>query len=448
MRARFGLFFAAATALACLLTGCGGAGGGTSASAHRGGFKLTIKWPTTRHIPSLTTRIHLSVDQGGVIVPGADMDVVKPTDGSATSVVTLQDLPTAVPLNFRADAFGKQTETDPEKLVGTVQEPVTLVEGTANVVILDLETTIDHLTATSPDFEGAVLTVAPNQTSQISVAGHPAGDDSTFIPVDTSKLTFGIASGAGFSVSSTGLIRGSEFGSGTVVVTDTDSGKVTNVNVAVVSNVRSLTVGTAGTIGIFNHQSLNLLTVVKAFDKNNNPIANPNITFAVTGTGLTLQPDGHTVLADEGVVSGNGTIATGTVTVTVPGSALTGNGNITVAAHDIVKTMSIIGFEGETEIHFRPVTLGDVTIEIGPPTNFDQFGLQAKDKYGNDVPLTPTELSWSLTTGDAAEFSLDGNPPIVKVNDTSETLSAETLLRVRHIPTNVATTIRCFWPGG
>jgi hypothetical protein len=438
MLARFGLFVAASAALLLSLAGCGGAGGGTGGGSQMGGFKLTIKWPTAdRHIPSLTTRMHMSIDQGAGPLPGTDIDVAKPADGTVSSIVVFKDLPTGVPLNFHARAFGKQTDTSPEELLGTVDDSVTLTKGVDNIVVLGLQTTIDHLTATSPEFEGSVLTVAPGQSTQLNIDAHPFDEESTFIPFDHSKLNYVITGGTTFTVSETGVVKGIGFGTGTIDVTDLDSGKKTTVNVSVKSPVRSLTIGISNSLVIFNHQTVMIRPLIKALDKNGNVVTDAKYTYGITGTGLTVDSGTEALAADEGVVKGNGEIATGTLTVNVSDSTLSQTASISVQAHDVLKTMTLVTDSflnvPVNTIQFNSLT-DTVAVVVGPTGTLGDYELTGTDRFGNDCPIASTDLTWSVTAGTQGVFQITNEANGISFTCTkNDDPTAVTTLTIKHV---------------
>jgi len=427
MLVRFGLIMAALASFLLVLAGCGGAGSGTPGDA-TGGFKLTIQWPTPdRHIPSLATRIHLSIDQAGVPTPGGSFDLTKPTDGSTTTSVTIKDLPVAVPLSFHARAFGPQADTT-EVLLGTVDSTVVLVKGTANIVVLDLATTVDHLTVTSGEFESGTLTVAPGKNSQLMVEGRTAGPTSALVPIDTTKLRFA-ASGTGFTVSDTGLVRGTAFGAGAVDVTDLDSGKTTLVPVTIKSPVRTLEIGTAGAISIVNHNSLLALKpLVKALDKNGSVVSDAKFTFTVTGSSLSLDASSTLLGADAGIVVGDGTIATGVVQVAVEDSTLTAQATVNVLAHGAVTALTLSPDSFASEINFSVVSnfISANVMTAATPDDPADFEILANDGFGNRVPLADGDVEFTIPKAAQSKYLLSPIPSGVQIDvkDLAHTASA------------------------
>lgn len=439
---RSGPVMVALASLFLAVAGCGGAGG--ASGGEKGGFKLTIQWPTPdRHIPSLATRIHLSIDQSGVPVPGGEIELNKPTDGTTTTSVVIKDLPVAVPLSFHARAYAPGTEGD-GPLLGTVDSTVTLEKGLTNIVILDLATTVDHLTVTNADFEAGTLTVAPGKESQLLVEGHAAGSNGALVPIDMTKLRFA-ASGTGFTVSDTGLVRGTAFGEGGVDVTDLDSGKTINVPVSIKSPVRTLEIGTAGSLSIVNHNSsLALRPLIKALDKNGDVVTDAKFTYTVTGPGLSVDASTGLLRADEGVVLGNGTIATGTIVVGVVDSSLTAQANIDVQAHDVVTSLVLGPDSFAHEIDFSVISnfITANVVTTATPDDSGDFEIVAGDKFGNQVPLAASDMEFSIPASSMNRYSLTPITIGTRIDVTDFNHVASTNLTVSHKATGTKLVIK------
>lgn len=404
MQARSGLVLTALAAFLLTLAGCGGAGGGTGARG--GGFRLTIKWPSaTRQIPYLTTRIHLKVDRDGVVLPQTDIDVAKPTNGATVSTVTFADLPTGVSLNFHAEAFGKRSETETETLLGIVQNTVSLTEGMDNVVVMELASTIHHLRISSADLEDGKVTIEPKKQSQLNVTAFSDAGETAMVPLAPALLEY-TGTGAGFTVSQAGVLNGSAFGAGKVTVRDRDSGKSAEIDVSVKSAVRSLVIGTGGAFDIVNRQpDLQLLPLIKALDKNGQPVTGAKFTLSVSGAGLTLNSTASTLGADKGTLIEDALNA-GTLTVAVQDSDLTGQAAINVRSHGAITKFFLIQDNLPMSKISIPFITSTAALSLNGPFDGSDYELHASDKYNNPVILDNEDLEWSVPPRDAALYSI------------------------------------------
>lgn len=424
MRTRVGLTIAVATAILTAVAGCGGSGGSSGGSANRAGFSMTIKWPTARTIPSVTTRLHLTITQDGVPVPGASQDVERPTDGKNSSTIVFNDLPVGVPLNFQVEAFAPDGP-DSVALVGTVLQTVRLQSGMNNVVVLDLQSTIDHLTVSADKFVNGTLRLVPGEEDTLVVAAQAAGGgDAPLVPFDPKNLTY-TATGSGFTVVN-GLVHATGRGSGTITIRESDSGKSIDVPVVVGSSIARIEVGSANSLSLINHQAIPLAGIAKAFNADGQEVP-ATFTYEATGSAITVSPDGLSLRASVSNAAPEGEVGTGTLTVTADGVAQTAQ--VHVQAHGAVKTLTLNPNRIDFNFLFFDATLTDGTT----PDDDSDFELTATDAFGNSVPLSPTEISWSIPeSGTSAGFvltntSTGANLDASRVGTASTTLTATDL---------------------
>lgn len=221
---------AKASALAAVVFGLAGCGGGGSASP-AGGFNVTIQWPSTRLIPSLTQTIQVRVADGDTI--DEQQDIQRPTGGSNVTSTAFLGLPTNHPLIVECKALGAPVSgTAP--ILGLAIAPITLQPGTGNAVVLDLASTIDHLTVTGSGISSGALTLGAGLATTLTVTAFSNGH--AVVPIGPGDLSFTTA-GSGFTASQTGdtlhVTAGSAPASGSIVLTEAESGVTLTIPVTV-----------------------------------------------------------------------------------------------------------------------------------------------------------------------------------------------------------------------
>ena len=206
--------------VALALAGCGGSSHHTAA---KGRIKFTVTWPTSagRVIPVNAQSLVVQVKRGATVVTSGL--IARPA-----ATISFSEVPTGS-LNVVATAFASVDGSGTPLATATV--PTTVASGGTSNVDVTLASTVDHLTVVPNPFSLAALS-----SGTINVVAYDASG--AVVLLDPSALNFASSNPSLVSITSGGVATaGGSLGSGTITITEADSGKTLSLPISIVTAV-------------------------------------------------------------------------------------------------------------------------------------------------------------------------------------------------------------------
>lgn len=224
------------TALAVLLAGCGSGEVMPAATSGAGRLVFTVHWMDSR--AAQTRLITQQINSVTVTLNNGDQEithktVARPNDGSPTSQVTFDNLPTST-LDVQAESFTSHDGSGAP--VKTAAYTVPVEQQTTAQVAVGTDTLVASVSAS---VEKSTLNVGDTTTAKVSAADAAGtiillvGDKIVWNSSDTKVAT---VTGKGTSATITGVGGGTA----TITVTDSESGKTATLPITVAASTGGL----------------------------------------------------------------------------------------------------------------------------------------------------------------------------------------------------------------
>lgn len=203
-----------------VLAGCGGS---SSHVAAKGRIKFTVTWPTStgRVIPVNAQSLVVQVKRGSTVITSGL--IARPA-----ATISFNEVPTGS-LNVVATAFASTDGSGTALASATV--PTTITSGNTSNVDVTMASTVDHLSVTPNPYSLAALA-----SGTITVTAYDASG--AVVMLDPSALSFSSSNSSLASITSAGVVTaGGSLGSGTITITEADSGKTLSLPINIVTAV-------------------------------------------------------------------------------------------------------------------------------------------------------------------------------------------------------------------